>query len=169
MNFDSFVREIKENSWNVYGVEVYECGALTHTWGDTKDNLHDIYSATKAILSIAVGIASDENKFDIERSVLYYLPKDKLEKVSAEQKEVLEKITIQRLLTMSVADIPFRPEGESFIDFALNTRISDPDKREFNYNNINAYLVGVALTQALDTDLGGFIEKRIFDLTQNQV
>ena len=163
MNFKAFTDEIQENKWEVYGVEVYEDGLLTHTFGDTKEQLHDIYSATKAILSIAVGIATDENKFDISKSVLQYLPKDKVEKISAEQKKVFEKITIQRLMTMSVADFPFRAEGDSFIDFALSTRINDPDERVFNYNNINAYLVGVALTQALDMDLGEFIEKRIFE------
>ena len=63
---------------------------------------------------------------------------------------------------MSVADFPFRPEGDSYLDFALNTKISAPEEKVFNYNNINAYLAGVALTEALGTDLGAFIEERIF-------
>ena len=162
MNFDAFISDIEKNNWDVYGVEVYEGGNLTHTYGDTSKSLHDIYSATKAVLSIAVGIATDENRFDIGKSVLHYLPKEKVDKISNEQRSVFEKITIQRLLCMSVMDFPFRPEGESFIDFALNTKISNPDERAFNYNNINAYLVGAALTQALGMDLGDFIEKRIF-------
>ena len=78
MNFDSFIGDIKANAWNVFGVEVYEDGKLSHAYGDTKEALHDIYSATKAILSIAVGIAADEGAFDIGKSVLYYLPKDRL-------------------------------------------------------------------------------------------
>ena len=162
MDFDLFVKDIQTNNWNVYGVEVYEDGKLSHTYGDTTESLHDIYSATKAILSIAVGIATDDGIFDIKKSVLHYLPKDKVSKISSEQKAVFEIITIQRLLCMSVIDIPFRPESDSFIDFALNTKISNPDERAFNYNNINAYLVGVALSEALGTDLGTFIEKRIF-------
>lgn len=162
MNFEAFTSNIKENRWEVYGVEVYEGGILTHNYGDTTDKLHDIYSATKAVLSIAVGIAVDENKFDLGKSILYYLPKDKVDNISDEQKSIFEKISIQRLLSMSVIDFPFRPEGDSFIDFALNTKISNPNEKAFNYNNINAYLVGVALTEALGTDLGEFIEKRIF-------
>ena len=162
MEFDSFISDIQSNKWNVYGVEVYEDGNLTHTYGDTLESVHDIYSATKAILSIAVGIAVDEGRFDLGKSVLYYLPQNKVEKISNEQRSIFEKITIQRLLSMSVMDFPFRPEGDSFIDFALNTKISDPDERSFNYNNINAYLVGVALTEALGMDLGEFIEKRVF-------
>ena len=162
MNFDSFVEDIQNNNWQVYGVEVYEDGSLTHTYGDTKEKLHDIYSATKAVLSIAVGIATDEKLFDISKSVLHYLPQDKVEKISEEQRSSFEKITIQRLMTMSVPDMPFVAEGNSYIDFALNTKINNPEERVFNYNNINAYLVGVALTEALGTDLGEFIEERIF-------
>ena len=162
MNFDLFIDDIQRNEWNVFGVEVYEDGKLTHVYGDTTKSLYDIYSATKSILSIAVGIASDEGKFDIDKSILYYLPKDKVENISSEQRKVFEKITIQRLLSMSVIDLPFRAEGDSYIDFALNTKISNPDAKTFNYNNISAYLVGVALTQALETDLGAFLENRIF-------
>ena len=82
MNFDAFVDDIKKYSWNVHGVEVYEDGILTHSYGDTKDNIYSIYSATKTILSVAVGIAIDEEKFDIGRSVLDYLPEKNTERIS---------------------------------------------------------------------------------------
>ena len=160
MDFDSFVNDIQKNSWNVYGAEVYEDGILTHSFGDTRENLHEIYSATKTILSIAVGIAVDEGKIDIGRSVLSFLPENR---IPSGQKEVFEQISIQRLMTMSVGDLPFRPEGDSYLDFSLNSKIADPNEKVFNYSNISAYLVGVALSEALETDLGLFIEKRIFD------
>lgn len=162
MNFEAFVKDIQENQWNVFGVEVYEKGRLIHSYGDTKEHLHNIYSAAKTVLSIAAGIASDEGRFDINRSVLSYMPVSKTDKLAPEQKEVFEKITIQRLLTMSVGDLPFRPEGDSYLDYALNTKITDPEQRVFNYSNISAYLTGVALTEALGTDLGAFVEERIF-------
>ena len=160
MNFDSFVNDIRRNSWNVYGAEVYEEGILTHSFGDTRDHLHDIYSATKTILSIAAGIAVDEGRFDINRSVVSYLPENRM---SVEQKEVFGQISIQRLMTMSVGDLPFRPEGDSYLDYSLNTKINHPSEKTFNYSNISAYLVSVALTEALEMDLGLFIEKRVFD------
>jgi len=162
MDFDAFVKDIQDNSWNVFGVEVYKKGQLIHSYGDTRENTHNIYSAAKTVLSVAVGIASDEKRFDINRSVLSYLPLDKTDGLSDEQKDAFGRITIQRLLTMSVGDFPFRPEGDSWLDFALNTRLTDPDERTFNYSNISAYLVGVALTESLGTDLGTIIEERIF-------
>ncbi len=162
MDFERFVEDIKTNNWNVFGVEVYEKGKLTHSYGDTTENLHFIYSATKTVVSIAVGILYDEGKIDLKRSILDYLPKKNVEKMSEEQKRSFSLITVERLLTMSVEDLPFVAEGDSFIDYALSCKLSDPSKRGFNYSNINTYLVGVALSEIIGGDLGLFIENRIF-------
>ena len=162
MNFESFIQDIQQNNWNVYGVEVYEKGVLTHTYGDTEKNLHGIYSATKTILSIAVGIAWDRGLIDLNKALPEYLPDDVLSTLTKEQRDTFDRITIHRLLTMSVGDFPFRAEGDNFLKFALNCKIQDPDEKVFNYSNISAYLVGVALHHALGEDVGIFIEKNIF-------
>lgn len=161
MNFDAFVADIEKNTWNVHGVEVYENGKLTHSYGDTVDNIYDIYSATKTILSIAVGIAYDRGLIDLNESVLRYLPVKKVASMSLSQKETFEKITIHRLLTMSVGDFPFRPEGNSYLDFSLACVVKKPEEKVFQYSNISAYLVGVALTEAFQADLGKVIEESI--------
>ena len=105
MDFESFVKNITDNKWNVHGVEVYENEKLTHSFGDT-EGIHDLYSATKTITSIAVGIVYDEGKIDLEETVLTYLPDDKVSKMSEDQYNTWKKITLRRLMTMSVADIP---------------------------------------------------------------
>lgn len=161
MNFDAFVADIEKNAWKVHGVEVYENGKLTYSYGDTVDNIYDIYSATKTILSIAVGIAYDRRLIDLNESVLRYLPVKKVASMSLSQKETFEKITIHRLLTMSVGDFPFRPEGNSYLDFSLACVVKKPEERVFHYSNISAYLVGVALTEAFQADLGKVIEESI--------
>jgi len=161
MNFDAFTKDIINNKWNVYGTEVYKDGVLLHSFGDTTENLHELYSATKTVLSLAVGIAYDEGIFDLNKSILEYMPEKNLEKMSDRQIETFGKISIHRLLTMSVGDLPFRAEGESWLDFSLACEIKNPEEKVFNYSNINSYLVGVALTTALGKDLGVFIEERL--------
>lgn len=161
MNFDAFVADIEKNAWKVHGVEVYENGKLTHSYGDTVDDIYDIYSATKTILSIAVGIAYDRGLIDLNESVLRYLPVKKVASMSLSQKETFEKITIHRLLTMSVGDFPFRPEGNSYLDFSLACVVKKPEEKVFHYSNISVYLVGVALTEAFQADLGKVIEESI--------
>ena len=162
MNFESFIQDIQQNNWNVYGAEVYENGVLTHAYGDVDENLHGIYSATKTVLSIAVGIAWDRGMFDLNKPMMEYLPKDVLSSLAKEQRDAFDRITIHRLLTMSVGDLPFRAEGDNFLKFALNCKIQNPDERVFNYSNISAYLAGVALHHAIGEDVGIFIERNIF-------
>ena len=161
MDFEAFVKDIIDNKLNVYGVEVYENGILTHSFGDTK-GIYELYSATKTITSIAAGIAYDEGRIDLDETVLTYLPEDKVSKLSEDQYNTWNKITLRRLMTMSVADIPFVAEGDSWLDFALSCPVSNPEEKVFNYSNINTYLIGVCLTKAIGSDLGAFIEDRIF-------
>ena len=52
MEFEKFTDDIEKNKWKVFGVEVYENSVLTHSYGDTCDCIHEIYSATKSVLSV---------------------------------------------------------------------------------------------------------------------
>lgn len=162
INFEAFVEDIRTNKWNVYGVEVYYDGKLIHSYGDTVKTRYPIYSATKTITSIAVGLAVDEGKMDIHKSVLEYLPANVIERMKADQVEVYKRITVKRLLTMSVSGYPFRPEGESWLTEVLNYPISDVTKKEFNYSNVSAYLVGVAVSCAVGEPLYRYLERKLF-------
>lgn len=153
MDFASFVNDIERNGWNVFGTEVYKDGKLIHSWGDTQDSIHDMYSATKTVLSIAFGIMYDRGLIGLDDPILKY--------ISAPAGPGWEKVTIRRLLTMSLLDLPFRPEGDTWIQYSLNSDVN-PDERGFNYSNICTYLVGVALANILGYDLGKFIEDEIF-------
>ena len=161
MKFEQLVKDIEENQWDVIGLEVYRKGQLLHSYGDTTEQIYDIYSATKSIVSIAVGICYDRGLIDFEKSILEYLPKDKVGRMSLEQKNDFQKLTIYRLLTMSVEGFPFRPEGDSYLEFCLSYKIENPDNVGFHYSNVCTYLIGVALTEILGEDLGTFIERQI--------
>ena len=162
MHFEAFVEDIRTNHWNVHGVEVYENGRLLHRYGDTDQSRFPIYSATKTITSVAAGMAFDRRKIDLNKSVLYYLPEETVGQMSKAQSAVFSQITIQRLLTMSVSGFPFRPEGKSFLNYSLSCHIENVETRTFHYSNIPAYLVGVALTQALSQDLFQFLSENLF-------
>lgn len=163
MNFDAFIHDIVDNQWDVHGVEVYREGKLTYYYGDTRNTKHPIYSATKSILSIAVGIAGDQGKIDIERSVLDYMPASFISEMTQLQKEIYKNIVLTRLMTMSVAGFPFRPEGESYLRFSLSYPIKNPEVSLFDYSNIPAYLVGVALSHAVEEDAWTFINRNIME------
>lgn len=162
MNFDAFIRDIEKNNWNVHGLEIYENDRLLHHYGSTTAARFPIYSATKTMVSIAVGIACDRGKFDLEKSVLTYLPTKAVGQMSESQRAAFQTVTIERLLTMSVDDFPFRPEGESYLRYALSCPLPHIQSKVFHYTNISAYLVGVALTEALSEDLFQYLNKNLF-------
>lgn len=146
MNFEAFINDINNNNWNVHGVEVYERGKLLHSWGNTQTKF-PIYSATKSILSLAMGIAWDRGLVDFSKSVLEYMPKEAVEKMSVKQVAKFKQISLHRLMTMSVKGFPFRPSGSAWLEQALSCNIPDPKTAAFEYSNIPALLTGVALCQ----------------------
>ena len=158
--FEKFTQDIVNNDWKVYGCEVYEDGKLSFSFGD---NRHQIYSATKTVLSLAAGIAIDNKKIDVDKDILYYLPKKYTDGMQTDLKERFKKLTLHRLMTMSVPGFPFRAKGDDFIEFSLNCTDIKENEVSFDYSNIPAYLTGVALSEAMDTDLCGFIDKNILN------
>lgn len=163
MDYDAFVHDIVSNGWQVHGAEVYCGGELTHSFGDTCNTKYPIYSATKSILSVAVGIACDQGKLELQRSILDYLPDGFVAQMTQNQRDAYRMITLHRLLTMSVEGYPFRPESDSYLRFSLATPLPSPESIRFHYSNIPAYLVGVALTEAVQEDAWAFISRNILE------
>ncbi len=162
MQFDAFVNDITQNGWNVHGAEVYAHGQLLHSWSDTQSHRHPIYSATKTITSIAAGMAMDDGRLDISQPLLHYLPGDISTRLPQHQLDAYRHVTLERLMTMSVAGYPFRAEGESWLLDALRYPLPDVQTPSFHYSNISAYLVGVAITNAVNENLYGYLTRRLF-------
>ncbi|MBQ8149344.1 MAG: serine hydrolase [Clostridia bacterium] len=162
MDFEAFADQIRAQGWRVHGAEAYERQHLCGSFGDTA-SLFPIYSATKTVLSVAVGIAADEGRFDLGRSVLDYLDGKTLAGLSGQQREAFAPLTLHRLMTMSVEGFPFRPEGEDYLRFSLTCPLPDPGTPSFHYSNIPAYLTGVALTNALGEDAAEWIGRRLME------
>lgn len=163
LNFDAFVHDIVSNQWQVHGAQVYCGGELTYSFGDTCNTKYPIYSATKSILSVAVGIAWDQGRLELQRSILDYLPERFVAQMTQSQREAYRIITLHRLLTMSVEGYPFRPESDSYLRFSLACPIPEPESIRFHYSNIPAYLMGVALTEAVQEDAWAFINRNILE------
>ena len=162
-NFYNLISTIEQNHWPVYGLEIRKNGEFLYAYGDTKDTRYPIYSATKSFVSTAAGIAVREGKFSLRESVYDYLKSAVPVYATEEQKETLKKLTVERLMTMSVKGYPFRPEGEDWLTYSLLYPLEDAETPEFNYSNIPAYLVGVALENAVGEHLVKYLTPRLFE------
>ena len=160
--FTGFVNEIRENGWPVHGVELWENGKLADSFGDTQNTRFPIYSVTKSMVSIAAGMASEEGFLNIDDCLLQYLPAKYIQAMKAGQREAFEHISIQRLMTMSVDGFPFRLSGSNWLDEALSIPLNNPEARTFSYSNVAAYLVGVAVSSAVDERLDQYLNRKLF-------
>lgn len=163
MNMEKLIRQIKENNWEVHGMEIFHNGRIIHQYGDCNENRYPIYSATKAFTSTAAGIAVGEGKFSIHESLHEYLKTEIPSYCSQQQINCLKKITMERLLTMSVQGYPFRPEGEDWLSFCLTYPLERVEEPVFAYSNIPAYLVGVALEKVLGEHIISYLTPRLFE------
>lgn len=162
MDFQGFVDVVKKNGWDLYGIQVFQSGQIIEQFHEESIKQHPIYSATKSITSLAVGMAMDEGKFDIYASIYEYLKSDVPTYMSQKQVDNLKQISIKRLLTMSVQGYPFRPQGNNWLEYSLTYPLANVEENGFDYSNIQAYLVGVALSKSLGMHLYDYLEERLF-------
>lgn len=161
-DFSGFEAEIHRNSLLVHGAQAWQDGKLVGAFGDTEETRFPVYSITKSIVSIAVGIAADEGRLDINEGILHYLPGKYLQSMSTDQREAYSHITLRRLMTMSVAGYPFAVSGENWLDSILRIPLSETENRSFVYSNAPAYLAGVAAAEAVGERLDHYLNRRLF-------
>ena len=158
---EKFIQKVKDNNWPIYGIEVFFQGRVIDSYEFVPTQRHPIYSATKAFTSTAVGLAVDEGKFSIDAPLYDYIKDEIPSNISEKQRQVLRKMSIRRLLTMSVPGYPFRMESGNWLNEALTYPIQFNDTPVFHYSNIPAYLVGVAVEKAVGEHLAAYLESRL--------
>lgn len=157
---DSLIAFIEQENLAVYGLEVWNKNSLVKSWGNTKDRF-PIYSITKSLVSLAFGLAEAEGVISMNAPLADYLPAEYLNTLSPEKRSVFEALPLERLLTMSIPGLPFRPEGDNWLTFCAG--LDYPLKeRGFCYSNVNAYLVAVALENALKRPLYDHLNEKLF-------
>ena len=161
MDINAFIKTIESEKWNIHGVEVYIDGGLEYAYKDTQEKPYSIYSATKTIAAIGIGMVCDEGRLDLDKSVLEYLPENVVRVLSGAQQEIYKQVTARHLLTMSIGGFPFRPEGETWLRNALEYPVF-VDEGGIHYSNVSAYLMGVVGTQALGEDFFHYLNRKLF-------
>lgn len=161
-DFSGFEAEIHRNGWLVHGAEAWQDGSLVSAFGDTGETRFPIYSITKSIVSIAVGMAADEGRLNVNDEILRYLPGKYVRSMGAGQREAYSHITLRRLMTMSVAGYPFVVAGEDWLECSLRIALQKTENRSFSYSNVPAYLVGVAAAEAVGEGLDQYLNRRLF-------
>lgn len=163
--FDAFEREVIKNQWKIHGLQIARDNQVVHQMGDCKTRF-PIYSATKSITSIAMGIAVDEGKISVNDSLYQYVGRLIDFEVASEKIEFLGAVTLKRLLTMTIPGLPFRPEGDNWLSYSIQCLPKNIEMQDFAYSNIPAYLAGVAVQEAVGRHMISYLKPRLFDVLE---
>ena len=124
------------------------------------DHRH-VWSVTKSVLSILVGIAVDEGRLRLDQPLAELLP-EHASVMTAEQKST----TLRQLLTMTGGmagdDGGLNPEAEDPIGLLLTYSATGP-RDVFAYSNSGAHLVAAVLREAVDRSLLDYAREKLFD------
>ena len=150
----------ESGGYAVYGLLVQEEGETVLALGDCIAR-HPVYSATKSFTATAAGMLQDAGKWSVDDPLAAYLPREAVEGMTPERREVFRLLPISRFLTMSVPGYPFRPEGEDWLAFALSCPAEYAGAAVFSYSNIPAYLVGLAAGNAAGEPLSDYLRREL--------
>ncbi len=135
--------------------------------GITAETRSPIYSVTKSVLSILVGIAIDKGNLRLDEKMSELLP----EASEANIDPLVREIRVRDLLTMTAGFAPnAAAEADAKIDDAtartwrllLDRPMRDPPGSRFSYDTSEQNLLSIALTRAIKQDARRFAQRNLF-------
>lgn len=158
-----FKSEIVKNRLNIYGVVVIKDGMKIAEHHFIPEERRKLYSVTKSFTSTAVGIAIAEGYFSINDSLLKFFEEDIPKDVPQSHLDNLDKVTVKRLLTMSVKDYTFgRPTCDNWLKHILSIPLPNVDQVVFEYSNLSSYLSGVIVEKTTKKNMMDYLQPRLF-------
>ena len=162
---------------NIHGIVVIKNGKLVleeYFGGFDRETKHRIFSASKSVTSILVGIAMDQKKLsDVDTNVYELIPGYEGTKWIDQRYD----IKLRHVLTMTAGlewsdwDYPGYDSRSStrqmsvssdWVKFVLDRKVSDPPGRRYIYNNGLTILLGEIIRNSTGVDAAAFAEKNLF-------
>ncbi len=123
---------------------------------------HMLYSMSKSITGLAVGIAIDEGYLSLDDKVTELFP----EYVTAANAKILKEHTLRHLLMMS-SGIRFNEVGSALDENWLKMFMQSVPKFEagtaFEYNSLNSYVLAAAVVRRTGMSLNEYLTPRLFE------
>jgi CubicO group peptidase (beta-lactamase class C family) len=122
----------------------------------------DVWSVTKSVTSILVGVAIDEGLLTVDQTLAELLP-DHAASMTEEEKS----ITLKQLLTMTAGfptdDDILNTAVEDTVPLILTYGLIEEPGAAFHYSNSSAHLVAAVLQQAIDGPILDYAREKLFD------
>ena len=126
-----------------------------------KDSWNCVFSFSKTVVALALGLLYDDGKVDLDKPACQILG---IEKSVAVQKN--KKITLRHLLTMSTGCTFNEMETASsykWVKDFFNSNLKFKLGSKFEYNSMNTYVVSAIVEKLSGKKFANFIRERLFD------
>ena len=123
---------------------------------------HHLYSFSKSVVSLAVGIAIEEGLFSLDNLVADFFP----EKISAKADSRIYELTVRHLLIMSSGvqfnEIFVVTEGD-WVEKFLNAPFAFSPGEKFHYNSMNTHILSAIIQKTAGQGLAAYLKPRLFE------
>ncbi|RVU53833.1 serine hydrolase domain-containing protein [Anaerosphaera multitolerans] len=167
--FKNLDKEITTNYENLNGIIILKEGHIAYeNYYNSKgiDDRFNVASVTKSVLSALIGIALDRGSINsVKDKVIDYFPEFELSK-----NKVRDKVTIERLLTMSAPyshknmnqNLGKLIHSENWIKYSLEILGLGSNEGEFKYSDASAHLLSGILTRTIGLTAREFANENLF-------
>lgn len=124
------------------------------------EHSHTLYSCSKTFVSLAVGIAIDENRLRLSDRVAQFFPELLPDTIS----ENLAKMTVRDLLTMASGVTPdwdYRSYEKEWVEPFLAKEVSEPGEN-FTYDSMSSYMLSAIVQRATGERVADYLRSRLF-------
>ncbi len=124
---------------------------------------HNVYSVTKSVMSMLVGIAISEGRIrSVDATLTELLPQ-----YATTMAPVVGRVTLKQLLTMTggfpVDERPWYAPGADWTALTIQTRLRQPPGKGFLYSSPGAHLLSAILVRATGTSVLDYAREKLFD------
>ena len=163
-----FLEKMKERDIVINYIQVYQGAQLLDAYQrmETKTRLN-VYSVSKSVTSLGVGIAMGEGRLALEDRVLDFFPEYRHQNLHPN----VSKITVRNLLTMTCglteplffADDARRYQEKDWVDFFMRNDFAYEPGSHFEYSNFNTYLLSCIVEKVCGQSLLDYMKPRFFE------
>lgn len=154
--------KVMKNGFNIYGIVVIKDGVKIAEHHFLPEERRQTYSVTKSFTSTAVGIAIKEGYFSLEDNLLKFFEEDIPKGMPQSHLDNLQRVTVKRLLTMSIKDYSFgRLTCNNWLQHILSIPLPNVEQEVFEYSNLTSYLAGVIVEKTTKAKMMDYLESRL--------
>lgn len=159
----AFVEAVDDSELEVHSFMLLRNGnVVAEGWWEpyAADRKHIMFSVSKTVTALGVGIAVDEGRLSLDDRVVSFFPELVTDSVSEE----MHGLTVRHLLTMSVGQEREGGwnEGDWVSTFLHNPPVHEPGTR-FMYNNMASFVLSAIVQKATGERLFHYLQPRLFE------